>query len=197
MGRTKKLLLAFALALATVSPATAQTITGAGGNGTVTSVTCYGSAITTTGTCTTTGATPGVATNTAASAGKVGQVLTANASAVSLSTGNAATVTSVPLTAGDWDVSCQFVFTGGASTTVTRILGSISTVNNTLNSTIGQRGDVVPNGATVYANGNPSINVGPIQALLSGTTTYYCVAQSEFGTSTTTVSAIIFARRRN
>lgn len=191
----KALLLVPFLLMAAVIATHAQSISG-GASG-VSSITCYGSAITTSGTCTTTGATPGIATNTAASAGNVGQVLTANASGVSLSTGSAATVTSQAFTAGDWDLSCAFVFTGGGTTTVSRVLGSISTTNNTLDSTIGNRSDAVFAGTTVYANGNPGISIGPIQALLAGTTTYYCVAQAEFSVSTTTVSAKIYGRRRN
>lgn len=143
------------------------------------------------------GAIPGSTGNTAAAAGNIGELITGSASGVSISTTTALTITSASVTAGDWDVSCTFVFAGGATTTVTRVLGSISTTNNTLNSTIGFRQDLPLGGSTAYLTSFPSVNVGPVQALLSGSTTYYCVAQSEFGTSTTTVSAVLFARRRH
>lgn len=53
---------------------------GAGGAGTVTSITCFGSAITTSGTCTTAGQLPGTTTNDGASAGNVGEFVVSGAS---------------------------------------------------------------------------------------------------------------------
>jgi hypothetical protein len=145
----------------------------------------------------TVGQIPGTTTNDSASAGNVGEDLTAAAAGVSLTNGNALTVTSKALTAGDFLVFASFQFTGGATTTVNRLLACISTTNNTINSTAGFRGDIVPGGATSYNFGNPAIVVGPVVVKVANgqTPTYYCVAQADFGVSTTTVSAQFTAIR--
>lgn len=75
------------------------------GTGTVTSVTCFGVAITTSGTCITTGQIPGIATNTVASAGNIGEVLSvtvASGSAVPVTSSADTDVATLTLTAGDW-----------------------------------------------------------------------------------------------
>lgn len=139
----------------------------------------------------------GTTTNNAANAGSVGEVLTATAAGVSLTTGTAATVCSQAFTAGDWDISCTFIFTGGATTTVSRCLGSLSTTDNTTNSTIGFRNDVVLAGVTTPFNfGNPGVLINAQPVKLAGTVTYYAVAVCDFAVSTATVSAIITGRRR-
>lgn len=143
----------------------------------------------------TAGQLPATATNDSATAGNLGEDLTAAAAGVSLTTGTPATVTSKSLTAGDLLVFCTFQFTGNSATTVRRIMGSLSTTTNTINSTAGFRSEDTFNTNTAYALGNPSLIVGPNVVKLTSTTPYYCVAQSEFGASTTTVSAQLTAIR--
>lgn len=142
--------------------------------------------------------TTGYTGGAAAASGKIGEVLSTTvlqASPVSLSTGTAANLTSQLLTAGDWDLTCTFQFTGNGATTVTRLLGSISSTSGTVDSTPGQRADVVLNGVTAFAQGNPGFVVGPIQVNSASSVTRYCVAQAEFGASTLTVYGVIRARR--
>ncbi len=76
----------------------------------------------------------GTATNDTATAGNIGQLITATAApgAVSVSTGVSINVTSVSLTAGDWDCSGTVNFTYGATTSVTNLTGGASQTTGTL-----------------------------------------------------------------
>lgn len=138
----------------------------------------------------TTGGIVGTTTNDSAAAGKVGEVGTANASGVSLTTLTAKTVTSVSLTAGDWDVTGSIAFTIGGLCSA--IASGISTTNNALPAAplsqfIGSTGSTLGTGSCISA---------PMQRIsLSGTTTVYLVAQSNFSTSTVSANGTIFARR--
>ena len=73
--------------------------------------------------------TVGTTTNNNAAAGDVGQMITATVAAgaaVSISTGAAANVTSISLTAGDWDVSAVVDHLPAAATSVTILKAGIS-----------------------------------------------------------------------
>ena len=77
----------------------------------------------------------GTTTNDSAAAGTVGEEIVSTVivgSAVSLTTATAATVTSIALTAGDWDVSFDAMFTGGTTTLVVYTKASLSTTTNTM-----------------------------------------------------------------
>lgn len=167
------------------------------GTGTVTSVTCFGTAITTSGTCTTTGQIPGIATNTNASAGNVGEYISSQVlvgSAVALSSGVAANITSISLTAGDWDV-CGTVVTNPAGTTVTSlVLGWISTTSATL-PTIPNNGSWLQLPTLTTAGLVAGSSVGCIRESLSATTTVYLSIQTNFNTSTESAYGFIGARR--
>jgi predicted nucleic acid-binding protein len=70
------------------------------------------------------GQAPATQTNDSAAAGKVGEFITSNivvGSAVALTTGTAANVTSVSLTAGDWDVCGEVDLSTAATTNVTGV----------------------------------------------------------------------------
>jgi hypothetical protein len=142
----------------------------------------------------------GTATNDNASAGDIGEYVSStigSGSAISLTNATAANVTSISLTAGDWDVWANPVFTGNSTTTVTALIGSLSTTTATLNSTPGQRSDMGFNNFAVFADdGFESIPVGPARFSLSATTTIFLVAQSNFSVSTASAYGIIQARRR-
>lgn len=143
----------------------------------------------------------GTGTNDSAAAGKVGEYIEsviASGSAVGLTSTTPANMTSISLTAGDWDVDCVFQFTGAAATTVTYLIGSISTTSATLDSTAGRRSSLQENAVTAFNNIDGAIITISIPALrfsLSGTTTLYAVAQALFGTSTCSVFGILRARR--
>lgn len=143
----------------------------------------------------------GTATNDDAAAGRVGeyvQSVIASGSAVSLVTTVDKNLTSISLTAGDWDVDAVFNFTGGATTTVNWLLATLSLTTNTRDNTLGRRTGRNYNASTIFNNivdGIVTETVPPLRLSLSGTTTVYAVAQASFATSTCTVFGILRARR--
>lgn len=139
----------------------------------------------------------GSSTNDNAAAGYYGEYTESSiavGSAVSLSTGASKTVTSISLTAGDWEVCGDLALTQGGSTVLTVWAGGISLVTNTL--------PTPPNGGAYFnsyfpstAGLNPANPVGCMRQSLSGTTTVYLVTQATFSTSTAAVYGDIWARR--
>lgn len=137
------------------------------GAGTVTSVTCFGVAITGSGTCITAGQFLGIAGNTAASAGNVGEYIkqnVASGSAVALATGVDKDITTVTLTAGDWQCHGNvFINSGG---TITLVQAWINTTVDTAPTrpnagAFGQTG-------TISSTSQVGLSAGSIQYLLSG-----------------------------
>jgi hypothetical protein len=176
------------------------------GSGTVTSVTCFGTAITTSGTCTTAGQIPGVAGNTPASAGNVGEIISscvAQASAVALSTGTAKDVTSISLTAGDWDVQGDIDFVTTATTSVSDVSAVITGTSNTL--------PTAPNNTAPFGGGGMNIQrftafvpgtinsfavpTGGVPVTVASATTIFLDALSAFTASTASAYGCIVARR--
>ena len=142
---------------------------------------------------------PGTTTNDNATAGNEGEFVSTtvvSGSAVALTTGTAANIGSISLTAGDWDVWVNARYTGGATTTVTTLTGSISTTSATLDTSPGRIASSFHNGQSPFASTNLDLCVGQSRFSLSGTTTVYFVAQSTFGTSTCSAYGQICARRR-
>lgn len=139
----------------------------------------------------------GSATNDAAAAGSIGEYLTNNAGGVSMAGGTAKTVTSVSLTAGDWDVEWFVNVQPAATTNVTQVTSSISTTDNTISFTIGDYSLLQYGAGGLVAGASNGIGmVGYKQRVsLSGTTTYYLVSSVNFSVSTLTASGIIGARR--
>lgn len=143
----------------------------------------------------------GTNTNDSASAGDIGEYASstvASGSAVSLTNETAANVTSISLTAGDWDVSGIVSFSGPDTTNVNYIIGSISTTSATLDTTPDRRfdagwgtGGTNPQGGGVL----PSTHPGPTRISISSTTTVYLVAQAKFQTNTLSAFGTIRARR--
>lgn len=147
------------------------------------------------------GALPGIATNTAAPAGDIGEeieAVVASGAAVGLTTATALSVASIVLTAGDWDVWGYIGFTGGATTTVNALTGSISLVNNTVDATRGRWSSQVPGGAPIFNTlTNQQFACGQDQIKVSAPTTVYLVALAAFGISTCAAFGTIIARRRH
>lgn len=142
---------------------------------------------------------PGTATNDNASAGKIGEYISstvATGSAVALTTNIAANVTSISLTAGDWDVSSEVYFNSPATTSFTTVLGSISTTTATLNQTAGFW-DVKGFAAFVPGNNSGWISCGVpfVRLSLAGTTTVFLVSFATFTVSTAAAWGTIQARR--
>ena len=129
-----------------------------------------------------------------ANAGSIGEVITNTGTNVSLTTAVSANVTSVTLTAGDWDVYGSIAFNGTASTSTSRVVGGLSTVSATLPAQPyyyqhqygvgGFTSATLPNGSV------------PMQRInVSTTTTVYLVGQGTFTASTLTATGVIIARR--
>lgn len=142
----------------------------------------------------------GSATNDLAKAGSLGEYkesIIASGSAVALTTGVAANLTSLVLTPGDWDVSSTVEFTGNALTTVTYIASSHSTTSATIDAAPGQRMLNAYNNVAVLTT-QPDIALGPTRYSVAANTTktVYLVVQAGFGVNTCSAFGILRAGRR-
>lgn len=143
---------------------------------------------------------PGTTTNDNASTGNIGEYVESNVaigSAVSLVNGTAKDITTISLTAGDWDVEFIPLFTGGNTTLVTYIAGSISTTANTLDTTNGRIEVNFFNSNTAFNTALAIVGTGAmvVRLSLSATTTIHAVAQASFSTSTASAFGLLRARR--
>ena len=190
-------------ALGTPSSGTVTNLTGTASiniNGTVGATTANTGAFTTgtfsstlgvTGTLTpgqTTGIV-GTTTNNNAQAGSVGEYVDSSVISQTITTSEA-NITSISLTAGDWDVSAAVETT--VCGTNAYILCAISQTSNTRT---GVEAKDYNFGATNVTGGIGLAVVPRLRVLLSGTTTIYLVARSSTATITTSVAAYISARR--
>lgn len=147
-----------------------------------------------------TGPTLGITTGVAASAGQVGEVIQSIVlvgSAVALTTGTAVNITSITLTAGDWNIWGETISAGTATTNFGSFFGSISTTSATLNTTPGNISllSYGASGIVPGAGNGTSVSIGPVIANVSGSTTYYLIAFDSFTVSTATGWGVITARR--
>lgn len=144
----------------------------------------------------TTGGIVGTTTNDNTAAGKVGEYISASvltASAVSLVSGTPKTITSISLTAGDWDVTGTVVSKPAGTTTTSFFSMGISQTTNAFE-TLGAENNfmqAVGIGAGAFLAGNN----GRMRISLSGTTTVYLVASVGFAISTMAAYGFIGARR--
>lgn len=150
----------------------------------------------------TTGGIVGTTTNDVADAGKVGEIISSTvafASAVSMTSTVAANVTSISLTAGDWEISSSVGTDANTTTTISRVYAAVSTTSATMPSypgTIGSQGSGVNLLQWTTAADTDIIATIPNCTLkLSGTTTVYLVANYIFATSTLKAYGAIVARR--
>lgn len=133
----------------------------------------------------------GTSTNDNAAAGSVGEYVSGSATSVSLSNGTAKNITSISLTAGDWD--CWGSVQIAPSGTMTVIAGGINTTTATFNTASSAFAQLNLSGWT--AGGTNAFSVGQLRLSLSGTTTVFLIAQSNFSTGTTSGNGYIGARR--
>ena len=140
----------------------------------------------------------GTTTSDSASAGQIGEYIssvTSSGSTVSLSTGTAIDVTTLSITAGDWDVWGEVWF---EPTTVTSTIlrGYINTVANTVPADVSDGTSFT----VVYGNIGGSLKaVLPVAACrvsLASTTTYRLGAVANFTAGTLAAHGKICARRR-
>ena len=115
-------------------------------------------------------------------------------SAVSLTTGTSATVTSISLPAGEWYVNGQVDYRSGASTSITILTQGISTTAATLGAQ-----DTFSRNVSAAFVPTASNDVGlPMRGqlfTLTTTTTIYLVANATFTVSTLSAYGTIEARR--
>lgn len=150
----------------------------------------------------TTGGIRGTTTNDSVSAGTVGEIISSvvvAGSAVAMTSTVAANITSISLTAGDWEISSSCASSTGASTTTTRIYAGVSTTSATLPSypgTVGSQGsgvNLLPYATSAGANVIATIPNCTLK--LSSTTTVYLVMNPIFAVSTLSAYGAIVARR--
>lgn len=133
--------------------------------------------------------------------GSVGETITgavAAASAVSLTTLTSVNVTSISLSAGDWDVRGNVLFTLASTTTMGYLYCGINTTSATLPTGPAGLAGIAGAGtnATTDVTLAPAINIAPVRINVSSTTTVYLIARAKFGTSTCKAYGSIVARRR-
>lgn len=137
----------------------------------------------------------GTTTNNSAAAGSVGEYVSSTVlfgSAVSLSSDTPADVTSISLTAGDWDVWGSVAYSAGG------ILTSVYAWINTASASL----PTIPNnGAFQILSANfPSgalqvLSAGMMRISIASTTTIYLTARATISTSTASAYGFIGARR--
>lgn len=144
---------------------------------------------------------PGTNTNDDASAGNVGEYVSSEVAgglAVSLTSNTTANITSISLSAGDWNVWIDARFSVTASTIITGALASISLVSATFDN-ISSRTSFVPIPQAGFTGGGAFLNfstlVGPARISVASATTVYFVAQGVFSASTLQAYGHIQARR--
>ena len=139
----------------------------------------------------------GTATNDNAAAGEVGEYISSTVlvgSAVSLTAGTAANITSISLTAGDWDICGNVAFQPAGSTTQSANIAWISTTSATL-PTIPNSGAYAQFSVSVAAGLTVVLNAGCMRQSLSATTTVFLSGLANFAVSTETAYGFIGARR--
>jgi hypothetical protein len=140
----------------------------------------------------------GVTGSSSAGAGKVGQYVTASlaaASAINLANATPTNVTSISLTAGDWDVWGIIDVVPAATTVINSIQAGISTSTGAFGAQ--DTSAVTPCGGLTSLTLPLASGLTPtVRVSLAATTTVYLVAADTITTSTATVYGSIFARRR-
>lgn len=140
----------------------------------------------------------GTATNDNAPAGCKGEVISSNipsASFVTLASNVAKDITSISLTAGDWDVYGNVYFFPNASAVITYILGSLSLTSNTNDTTEGKFAANQYPAGTVFASAFRVSLQMSARFSFAATTSVFLVGMSTFTTAANTAYGSIWARR--
>ena len=130
----------------------------------------------------------GTATNDSAAAGYIGEYASSTGSGVALTTGVAANIASLVLSAGDWDVTYVALFAGAITGTATTT--SISATSATHNYTVGSY-IVSPTVPTAFSDTSHTIT----ERVSTTGATFYFVASMVFTAGTGTAGGKIHARR--
>ena len=144
-----------------------------------------------------TGGIVGTTTNDDADAGNVGEIVESTVlvgAAVSLTTATDADITSISLSAGDWDVWGLVSFSPAGTTTISSLIGWISSTSATL-PTSPNEGAISTFNLTFTTGATQDISVGMKRISVAGATTVYLSAQATFLVSTMDGYGYIGARR--
>jgi hypothetical protein len=131
----------------------------------------------------------GTTAGTNAPAGQIGEFMTANGS-ITMSNGNYQNVTSVTLTAGDWD--CWATFSIGGSTNYSSIACGLSTTSASLGA---YPGTVQWGGSSTYSPTEWVNSTAAIRFNISSSTVVYAVSFGSYSSGTSSAAATIYARR--
>jgi len=140
----------------------------------------------------------GVTNGVDAAAGLVGEIIRSSivaASSIGLSTGTAANVTSIALTAGDWMISGSVAFPISGATTVQYQRAAVGTTSATFPTDEMGAVSSVEHGTTINGTNPTVVSITPIHINLSAAQTWYLIAQSAFGASTMRAYGTIRAQR--
>ena len=140
---------------------------------------------------------PGTATNDNAAAGNIGEYIPSTVligAAVALVSNVAKTITSIPLTAGDWDVSGNIVTAPAGGTTTAVLTAAISQADNTL-PTSPAGGGIQQLIFNTAAGNSGALSAGTVRISLAEPATIYLVADIVFGGGTLSAYGFIGARR--
>lgn len=135
----------------------------------------------------------GTATNDNAPALSIGEYVSSNVGNTSISTVTQTDLTSISLTAGDWDVEGTITYVADATTIPVYLVASINTVSAT-NAASGRLGRT-DKGETSGTGSTISLPTGRKRISLAATTTVYLVAYAQFSVSTMIAIGEIAARR--
>lgn len=138
----------------------------------------------------------GTNTNDSASAGSIGEYKSSTVlagSAVSLTTNTQANITSLSLTAGDWDVWGNVIFSAGGSTVTTQAICGINTTSATLPTA--PAGGAYGFWVGTVTGQAPGVVAGQTRISIASTTTVYLIGYAVFTTSTLAGYGFLGARR--
>jgi hypothetical protein len=140
---------------------------------------------------------PGTTTNDSATAGNIGEYISStvlSGSAVAATSGVVFNITSISLTAGDWDVWGNVAITPSVGVTTTAIVGSASSTSATHPSFPGGGAFLVKQLAFT-SGATQAYPIGMARFSLASTTTVYLVCTLEFSGGSLSGYGFIGARR--
>lgn len=135
----------------------------------------------------------GTTTNNNASSGYVGEYLPASGSAVSLTSGSPSNIASLPLTAGDYDVSGVVQFVPAGTTTTATLFAEIGTATGCSTSTFDQT--TVLRGINSSAGSGNTVPTPTVRITLASSSTIFLCGAAQFAISTMTANGLLRARR--
>ena len=137
----------------------------------------------------------GVTDGSNANAGVVGEYISAQVTAptTGLTSTSTTNVTSISLTAGDWDVWGVVSYSYNTGTIATKTFAGISTTSSTLSSAAAGYSALID--ATQTAGDGLTMVAPPLRINVSTTTTVYLIGYCTFTVSTAGIGGFIRARR--